>query len=406
MACRILGTHHMDLIQFPVTRASALARLDEFVEQAARSYGARRNFVDASGSHTAVSRLSAALRRRLVSEEEVVRAVLSAHPYATVEKFIAEVFWRTYWKGWLELHRGLWPQIQEEILRAKAGLEADPATAARYRAAIDAKTGIDAFDHWAEELNRTGYLHNWARMQVASIWTFTLALPWQLGADWMFSHLLDADPASNTLSWRWVAGLHTAGKAYLADEQRIANMTGNFLAAKGLARTASIPPLGPRPCRTELREAALPDPKAPSLILLTSEDLSLETELGLQDVRGIITAKGLAASQADRTALTDAASRASRNWHGAPCEAADLADLATIARSRGCSQIVTGFAATGPVADALQNLQPLLADQGIAFTEHQRRWDRLAWPFCAKGFFQLKSRIPSLLRDQGILADT
>ena len=167
----------MDLTQFPITRVSALARLDEFVEMAACSYGARRNFVDASGSHAAVSRLSAALRRRLISEEEVVRAVLSAHPYPAVEKFIAEVFWRTYWKGWLELHSGLWPQIQEEILSAKAGLATDPAIAARYSAAINAKTGMDAFDHWAEELNRTGYLHNWARMQVASIWTFTFPFP-------------------------------------------------------------------------------------------------------------------------------------------------------------------------------------------------------------------------------------
>lgn len=109
----------MNPAQFPLTRATALARLDAFVSEAAAAYGGRRNLVDPSGSHAAVSRLSAALRRRLVSEEEVVRAVLAAHPFKQVEQFIAEVFWRTYWKGWLELHRGLWPETVAEIAGAK-----------------------------------------------------------------------------------------------------------------------------------------------------------------------------------------------------------------------------------------------------------------------------------------------
>lgn len=331
-----------------------------------------------------------------------MRTVLAAHPYKVVEKFIAEVFWRTYWKGWLELHRGLWAQVKEEIQAAKTQVGRVPENTARYNAAVAGRTGIEAFDHWADELNRTGYLHNWARMQVASIWTFTLGLPWQLGADWMFSRLLDADPASNTLSWRWVAGLHTAGKAYLADGERIAAMTDGSLKANGLATTANIPQPGPAPVLTSLREPALPDPKAPSLILLTCEDLSLETQLELLDVRGIVFAEDIPASAADQTALQDAGSRAMQHWKGARFEAANLTELAAIASKHGCTQIVTGFSATGPVADALQNIRPLLAEQGIAFTEHQRRWDRLAWPHCAKGFFQLKTRIPSLLHEQGI----
>lgn len=331
-----------------------------------------------------------------------MRAVLAAHPYPAVEKFIAEVFWRTYWKGWLELHRELWPRFKQEVTAEKVQLEAIPARAAAYQKAMAGQTGIEAFDHWAAELARTGYLHNWARMQVASIWTFTLRLPWQLGADWMFSHLLDADPASNTLSWRWVAGLHTAGKAYLADEQRIVSLTDGALTAKGLAETAAIPPAASPPGVNELRRPVPPDRKAPSLLLLTSEDLSLETDLELDDLRGIVIAAGLIQSKADRIALSDARDRAARHWT-APCfEVTSLEDFAAIARDNGCAQIVTAFAPVGPVADALEALRPLLVDHGIALTEHQRRWDRLAWPFCGKGFFQLKSRIPSLLREQGI----
>jgi deoxyribodipyrimidine photo-lyase len=180
-------------------------------------------------------------------------------------------------------------------------------------------------------------------------------------------------------------------------------MTGGMLEARGLATTATIPPPGPPPCRTGLREPAVPDARMPSLVLLTCEDLSLETELDLEAVRGIIVLHDPAASEADRTALADAASRAARHWRGGAFEEAAPADLADIAVGRGCTQIVTGFAATGPVADVLDTVRPGLAGRGIALAEHQRRWDRLAWPFCARGFFQLKSRIPALLLDQGII---
>lgn len=396
----------MNMQKFPITRADALVRLDAFIAEAAQSYGARRNYVDVAGSHAAVSRLSAALRRRLISEEEVVRAVLARWPYKSVEKFIAEVFWRTYWKGWLELHRGFWPQFQQDVLEAKARLDREDRIGTQYRAAIGAKTGIAAFDHWADELSRTGYLHNWARMQVASIWTFTLGLPWQLGADWMFKHLTDADPASNTLSWRWVAGLHTAGKTYLADAERIANMTGGSLSADGLATIAVVPPAGPPPALTRLRDPVMPDPAAPSLIVLTCEDLSLETQLNLDDVRGIVILRDAAQSAADRTALADAAVRAADHWGETPNKVANCADLAPIASERGCTQIVTGYAATGPIADILEAERPRLADHGVTLAEHQRDWDKFAWPFCAKGFFQLKSRIPFMLRDLGILDKT
>ncbi len=394
----------MDPNQFPITRASALDRLDAFVAEAALTYGTRRNYVDAAGAHNAVSRLSAALRRRVISEEEVVRAVLAAHPLKAVEQFVAEVFWRTYWKGWLELHRGLWRQFGQEVGRERARLAASREAAARYDRAISGATGIDAFDHWAAELAQTGYLHNWARMQVASIWIFTLGLPWQLGADWMFGHLRDADPASNTLSWRWVAGLHTAGKTYLADEARIASMTGGALKANGLATTANVPPHGEPPCRTELREPSLPDRSAPSLVLLTCEDLSLETVLDLEDVRGIVIACDLPASNADQIALADAMERSAQHWQASQLEVGKLTDLGMLAREIGCTQIVTGFAPVGPTADTLEDVRSLLAADGIALAERQRDWDRLAWPYCAKGFFQLRSRIPQLLHDQGIVS--
>ena len=64
-------------------------------------------------------------------------------------------------------------------------------------------------------------------MWFASIWIFTLNLPWQLGAEFFMKHLFDGDAASNTLGWRWVAGIQTQGKNYLATEWNIKKFTNN-----------------------------------------------------------------------------------------------------------------------------------------------------------------------------------
>ena len=96
----------------------------------------------------------------------------------------------------------------------------------RLEQALAGQTGLDCFDAWVCELRETGYLHNHARMWFASIWIFTFELPWRLGADFFYRHLLDGDAASNTLSWRWVAGLHTRGKPYAARADNIRKFTG------------------------------------------------------------------------------------------------------------------------------------------------------------------------------------
>ena len=90
-----------------------------------------------------------------------------------------------------------------------------------YEKAIEGRTELTFFNDWVDEIKKNGYLHNHVRMWFASIWIFTLNLPWQLGANFFMEHLLDGDPASNTLSWRWVAGIQTKGKNYLARKSNI-----------------------------------------------------------------------------------------------------------------------------------------------------------------------------------------
>ena len=129
-------------------------------------------------------------------------------------------FWRIYWKGWLEGRPKVWYDYKEKINEyitnlSKKNFYKD------YIKATNGQTGIECFDKWVNELKEFGYLHNHTRMWFASIWIFTLNLPWELGANFFYKNLLDADPASNTLSWRWVAGLHTEGKFYLARQDNI-----------------------------------------------------------------------------------------------------------------------------------------------------------------------------------------
>ena len=106
----------------------------------------------------------------------------------------------------------------------------------RFQRAIEATSGIECFDDWVKELIKYGYLHNHSRMWFASIWVHTLNLPWELGANFFLTHLLDADPASNTLSWRWVAGLHTEGKVYLANEDNIKKFTKERYTKKNILK--------------------------------------------------------------------------------------------------------------------------------------------------------------------------
>lgn len=379
---------------FPVTRAAALARLAEFLPQAGADYARLRNLDRGPGQHVHVSRLSAALRRRVISEAEVTQAVLARHGLKGGEKFLSEVFWRGYWKGWLEQRPAIWASYRAAVTRQRKAVEADPELHARLLRALEGQTGIDCFDHWLVELRQTGYLHNWARMQFASIWVFTLGLPWELGAEVTLGLLTDGDPASNTLSWRWVAGLHTPGKAYLADAGRIAALTGGRFAPQGLARLARLPSESLTvPAPGPIRAFLPPDPSLPTLVWLTPEDLSPETEPALAHLRPRALVHLPGTTAADRLALADAAGRGEALWQVAARPCPDLPALVEAALSAGCRQIVTPYLPVGPVAAELAALRPLAEARGLRLAEHLRDWDRRLWPDCRKGFFALKEQM-------------
>ncbi|SIQ09636.1 MULTISPECIES: FAD-binding domain-containing protein [Acidiphilium] len=384
---------------FTPTRNAGLARLAEFLPHAGRAYAEGRNTDPGPGRHSAVSHLSPYLRHRLITEAEVTQAVFAAHGEAAM-KFIEEVCWRSYWKGWLEHRPAVWANYRAGVRRGENRLATSGGLRREFHDACAGQTGIDCFDAWAQELVAHGYLHNHARMWFASIWIFTLRLPWELGADFFLRHLHDGDVASNTLSWRWVAGLHTPGKHYLARAENIARYTNARFDPRGQldetaeSLTEEIPPPRPVP-------PVFDKPINGDVALLLHDD---DCDPGSLDLAGctVRAVAGLAmpAPRATRGvappvaafahgAVEDALCRAERRFGVAAVRLDDSAAI-TAWSSEHDLPVITPYAPVGPVADALAVLPT--PPRAVP-----RAWDRHFWPHATKGFFQLRQHIPAYL---------
>ncbi len=210
-------------MNFEPSRAKALNKLNDFVENNLSEYSKLRNFDFGPENRSNVSCLSPYITHGVISEKEVIEKSLNKFSFSKNEKFIQEVLWRTYWKGWLELRPNVWSDYLTELNKIREEFKSNK----KYLDAIEGKTNIECFNAWTNELKANNYLHNHTRMWFASIWIFTLELPWQLGAEFFMRHLYDGDAASNTLGWRWVAGVQTRGKHYLASEWNIKKFTNN-----------------------------------------------------------------------------------------------------------------------------------------------------------------------------------
>lgn len=386
------------MTDFIATRAHGLERCRAFAPAMGARYAGGRNYDHGPGRHTAVSTLSPWIRRRLVTEAEVIATAIAAHGAGRAGKFIEEVFWRSYFKGWLERRPQVWDDYRDGLLEDLAALD-------RNRRLREDLTRAEAGD--------TGYLHNHARMWFASIWICTLQLPWRIGADFFLRHLLDGDPASNTLSWRWVAGLHTRGKPYVARADNIATYTSRRHSPRqdelaevkaGLDDTEpdGLPSLQP------LRPVTAPQAGRPTALLITEEDCLIEDFP--REHLDLRTSATLAASARrsprpvadavfhfEAAALVDAAARAGVQAVTLRAdEPATLADWASAAR---VTQVVTPYVPRGPLHDWLTGATPLLAARGIALTEWRRDWDSAVWPHATAGFFKIKERIPRLLTE-------
>jgi hypothetical protein len=249
-------------------------------------------------------------------------------------------------------------------------------------------------------------------MWFASLWIFTLKLPWQLGADFFLRHLLDGDPASNTLSWRWVAGLQTRGKTYLARAENISRYTSRRIQPiEAFAEEAQAID-GPTPPRAKVLPQVEPIAEERFGLLLTEEDLdpmSLPIDFArVSAVAGFVeTARrspwpvGELAIDFTSRAMDEALQRSStapRRLDGG----ASHEHLLDWANSHDFKQVVTPYAPQGPAREWLDEVKPTLETSGIRLTMLRRAWDDRLWPFATSGFFDFKKSIPGCLKELGI----
>ncbi len=398
-------------MKFIATREAALNSLEGFIARAGKQYAATRNYDYGPDHRKNVSGLSPFVSRRMISEAEIIGAVLERHSPSGAQKFIQEVMWRTYWKGWLELRPRVWIDYLLAVQRQKQAFDDDQALAVSYEEAISAQTGIECFDAWVDELVETGYLHNHARMWFASIWIFTLNLPWELGADFFFRHLLDADAASNTLSWRWVAGLHTKGKTYAASASNIYRYTEGRFNPVGQLEKHTAPRQEDHNYQIGLYDFGAIDIEnsADDGLLILHEDMTPEcSELSNYTFRRIVICSSDTISEEcdlspvvrrfSRAATDDCRQRVEEHYQTGVSVVADIDEIVAWCQREEVKRVIAFRPCQGPWRPYADKLSHELSNIHVEFVQLRRAWDKELHPHARSGYFAFKKSIPTMLK--------
>jgi deoxyribodipyrimidine photo-lyase len=374
---------------FEASRAKAVDKLNTFVEQNLSDYSKLRNFDFGPSNRSNVSCLSPYITHGIINELEVINKSLKKFSFAKNEKFIQEVLWRVYWKGWLELRPDVWSDYLIELDKIKKEFKNNQS----YLDAIEGKTNVDCFNQWVIELKESNYLHNHTRMWFASIWIFTLELPWQLGAEFFMQHLYDGDAASNTLGWRWVAGIQTQGKHYLASEWNINKFTNNRF--KNIKLNENAKPISNDKIYSVINKSFKNSEISENKTLLIFENnMTFEfSDFKEHKFKKIL----LVSNNTDRTIkLSEKVLKFKSNLledhkirlkqKSINCETININDLKNITE-----EVYALYPTVGENLNFIQNNQL----KNIKFL--YRKLDQFSWQYCNKGFFNFKNYIPKII---------
>jgi deoxyribodipyrimidine photo-lyase len=375
---------------FEASRAKAIDRLNSFVELNLTDYSKLRNFDFGPSKRSNISCLSPYITHGIINELEVIDKSLKKFSFAKNEKFIQEVLWRVYWKGWLELRPNVWSDYLIELEKNRSDFKHNQ----NYQDAIEGKTNIDCFNQWIIELKENNYLHNHTRMWFASIWIFTLELPWQLGAEFFMKHLYDGDAASNTLGWRWVAGVQTQGKHYLASEWNINKFTNNRFKSIKLNENAS-PMFSNKTYPINKKDFLNSEIVEGKTLLIFENNMGFE----FSDFREHKFKKTLLISNSNENRIIKLSEKVldfkanlledqkiRLEKESINCEIININDLKNI------SEDVYGLYPT--VGENLNFIESNdLKNINFLF----RKLDQFSWQYCNKGFFNFKNYIPKII---------
>ena len=373
---------------FEASRAKAVDKLNHFVENNLSEYSKLRNFDFGTHNRSNISCLSPYITHGIINELEVIDKSLKKFSFQKNEKFIQEVLWRVYWKGWLELRPNVWSDYLMELDNLRDEYKSNHS----YLRAIEGKTDIECFNQWIIELKENNYLHNHARMWFASIWIFTLELPWQLGAEFFMKHLYDGDAASNTLGWRWVAGVQTQGKHYLASEWNINKFTNNRFQNIKLNENAP-PKISGKSFPMIKQEFNNPQNLEEKNLLIFENNLSFEiTDFKENRFKKIYIISNRNENRSIKLSeklvkfksllMKDQEQRLKDK--SIDCEVVDVSEIKNIENYYGL------YPTVGENLDYLNS-------NNLKIDFLYRNLDQLAWQYCNKGFFNFKNYIPKII---------
>ena len=376
-------------MKFEASRAKAVDKLNYFVENNLSEYSKLRNFDFGPDDRSNISCLSPYITHGVINELEVIDKSLKKFSFAKNEKFIQEVLWRVYWKGWLELRPNVWSDYLVELNNLRNEFKSNQ----NYLNAIEGKTNIECFNQWVKELKENNYLHNHTRMWFASIWIFTLELPWQLGAEFFMQHLYDGDAASNTLGWRWVAGIQTQGKHYLASEWNIKKFTNNRFQNIQLNENAS-PIFSDKTYSIGKKDFLNFEILEDKILLIFENNMTFEFSdfkehkfkkillISNESNRNIKLSEKVLKFKANL--LKDQKTRLIEK--SINCETININDLKNITE-----KVYALYPTVSENLNFIQNNQL----QNIKFL--YRKLDQFSWQYCNKGFFNFKNYIPKII---------
>ena len=373
---------------FEASRAKAVDQLKNCIEQNLTDYSKLRNFDFGPSNRSNISCLSPYITHGIINELEVVDKSLNKFSFTKNEKFIQEVLWRVYWKGWLELRPNVWSDYLLELGKVKDQFKNNQ----NYLDAIEGKTNIDCFNEWVIELKENNYLHNHTRMWFASIWIFTLELPWQLGAEFFMQHLFDGDAASNTLGWRWVAGVQTQGKHYLASEWNINKFTNNRFQNIKLNENAS-PKISNKSYPLIKRNFNNPQNLEEKNLLIFENNLSFEiTDFQENNFKKIYIISNKNENRSIKLCekLVKFKSLLMKDQEQRLKDKSIDSEVIDISEVKNIENYYSLYPTVGENLDYLNS-------NNIKMDFLYRNLDQLSWQYCNKGFFNFKNYIPKII---------
>ena len=370
------------------SKKKSIEMLETFTEEGLSKYSCLRNFDFGFEKRFNTSCLSPYISHGILSEMEVIKKSLKGNSFEKIEKFIQEILWRIHWKGWLELRPSVWTDFIKDLKVEKNNFLENE----NYLKAIAGETKIECFNDWVNELKKTNYLHNHVRMWFASIWIFTLKLPWQLGAEFFLENLYDGDSASNTLGWRWVAGLQTVGKHYLAKEDNIKKYTNNRY--KNIALDERALPLRPKNQYPKIHNEFInPELKKNKILLIFDNNLSFETsEFSSNDFKKILIINNNCRKINVSNNIKVFKSGLMQDQQERLIKNSIKSDIIKISELKNLDEEIYSFY---PCIG--ENLDYLNENKINNIKFLYREIDKFSWQYCKKGFFNFKYYIPEII---------